>query len=443
MQCIGMRISAKVVWSILVLLAVVAGWARSSARADDWPQWGGPQRDLIWRETGVVQRFPRSDLLPRMWSTPIGEGYAGPAVSEGRVFVMDRQRSRGTERVLCLDAATGEVLWTHEYKAPYTISYPAGPRCTPTVDGDRVYTIGAVGHMFCLDADDGRVVWSKNFVEEFGTRLPTWGMVAGPLVDGDRLITLVGGRNGALVVCFDKQSGKELWRALDDPQVGYAPPVIFEFGGRRELIIWHPEAVSALEPETGRVIWEVPYRVRSGLCIPTPRRVGRRLFVASFYNGPRMIEVDEDGAGAKIVWQGHSDSEVRTDGLHPIMCTPFMDETHIYGVCSYGQLRCLDARSGERLWETREATGAGRWWNAFLIRYEPVPNRFFLHNEQGDLIIADLTPQGYREIDRAKLVEPTRPVRRRMTIWSHPAFAMKSVFARNDREIVRLDLSER
>jgi hypothetical protein len=153
-----------------------------------------------------------------------------------------------------------------------------------------------------------------------------------------------------------------------------------------------------------------------------------------------MLEVAYDGNSAKILWKGSSDSETKTDGLHSIMPTPYLTETHIYGICSYGQLRCLDARTGQRLWETREPTGNDRWWNAFLIPHE---DRFFIHNEQGDLIIAELSPAGYRELSRAKLVEPTRKVNRRMTIWSHPAFALKSVFARNDKEIVRVDLSEK
>lgn len=415
-----------------------------SGFSDDWPQWGGPEQDLVWRETGIVKTLPTTGMLPRVWSTPIGEGYSGPAVAEVNsrwcVFITDRifKQRLGYERVLCLDAETGKPVWEHEYPVEYSVSYPAGPRSTPVIDAGRVYTVGAQGHFFCFDAATGKVLWSKNFVEDYGTKLATWGMVAAPLVDGDQLITLVGGKDNALVVSFDKATGKELWRALDDRAVGYAPPVIFTFGGKRELIVWHPTAVSALEPETGKLIWEVPYAVRYGLTIATPRKVGNRLFVASFYNGPRMIEVSNDGTQAKIVWSGNSDSEVNTDGLHPIMMTPIFNGTHIYGVCSYGQLRCLDASNGRRLWETEKATGKGRWWNAFIIPHE---DRYFLHNEQGDLIIANLTPQGYEEISRAKLIEPTRPVQRRMTIWSHPAFALKSVFARNDKEIIRVDLS--
>lgn len=267
--------------------------------------------------------------------------------------------------------------------------------------------------MFCLNAADGTVIWQRNFVDDFGTQLPTWGMVASPLVDGDQLITLVGGTDNSLVVSFDKATGNERWRALQDSGVGYAPPVIFEFGGRRQLIMWHPKAISSLDPKNGEAIWQVASRVRAGLSIATPRKSKNKLFVASFYNGPRMIDVADDGGSAKIAWAGKSDSEIRTDGVHPIMCTPWFDGKNIYSICSYGQLRCLDASNGNRLWETLEATGKGRWWNAFII---PQRDRFFIHNEQGDLIIARMSPTGYEEVSRAKLIEPTRPVQRRMTI---------------------------
>src|SRR5262245_57841218 len=424
------------------IILLVAGLA-SEAAADDWPQWGGPQRDLVWRETGIGKKLPTDGLLPRVWSAPLGEGYAGPAVAGGRVYItdlIDRQNRSATERVLCLDASTGKVLWVHPYPVEYGIAYPAGPRATPTVDGDRVYAFGAMGDLICLTAADGKVVWKRNTVAEFGKNIPTWGMTASPLVDGDQLITLAGGLKEALVVSFDKRTGQELWRAIDDPAVGYCPPVIFRFGDSRQLIVWHPRAVTSLDPSTGKPIWEIPFKIRSGLTVPMPRQVGNRLFVTAFYDGPMMIEVAADGKNASVVWRGKSDSEIKTDGLHAIMCTPFVTETHLYGVCSYGQLRCLDAKTGERIWETRQATGNGRWWNAFLI---PHQDRFFIHNEQGDLILASLSPDGYQEISRAKLVEPTRKVQNRMTIWSHPAFAMKSVFARNDKEIVRVDLTEK
>ncbi len=405
--------------------------------ADDWPQWGGPKRDIVWREAGIVEKFSTDGLLPRVWSVPVAEGYSGPAVADGRVFLTDRLIDGEFERLMCFDAETGKPLWKHQYFTRYTVSYPAGPRATPVVDGDRVYFIGTQGDMFCMTVDEGKILWQKNFPQDFGTELPIWGMAASPLVDGDKLITLVGGKNDGLVVCFDKLTGKEIWRALNGADAGYCPPVIYEFGGRRQLIIWHPAAIASLDPETGTVLWEIPWAIKAGLCIPMPRKIDDRLFLTSFYEGPRMLQVGADSA--EILWKGNGVNEEKTDKLHSIMSTPVVTETSIFGVCSYGQLRGLKTSTGERVWETLDATGRGRWWNAFII---PQGNRYFLHNEQGDLIIANLTDTGYEEISRAKLIEPTRPVQRRMTIWSHPAFAMKSVFARNDKELIRVDLSK-
>lgn len=429
------RFAAAVCQPVMRLIASVV-FLSTFGIADDWPQWGGPQRDCVWHEEGIVDTLPTNGLLPRVWSVAVAEGYSGPAVANGRVFLTDRVAEGELERLLCFDAETGKLLWTHEYYVRYTIGYAHGPRATPVIDGDRVYFIGALGHMFCMNVEHGTILWQKQFEKDFGTEMPTWGMAASPLVDGDKLITLVGGSENGLIVCFDKLTGEELWRSLNDAEVGYCPPVIYEFAGRRQLIIWHPSAVSSLDPETGAVLWEVPWAIKAGLSIPMPRKLDDRLFLTSFYEGPHMLKVGSDHA--EILWKGNGANELQTDKLHSIMPTPVVTKDSIFGICSYGQLRCLNTETGERVWETREATGDGRWWNAFIV---PQSDRYFLHNEQGDLIIAELTAAGYTEISRAKLVEPTRPVQRRMTIWSHPAFAMKSVFARNDKELVRVSLA--
>jgi outer membrane protein assembly factor BamB len=415
----------------------------SSLNAEDWPQWGGPQRDIVWREANVLEKLPEGEL-PRVWSAPIGAGYAGPAVATGRVFVTDRLAEENLERVLCFDADDGKPLWKHEYEAPYGISYPLGPRTTPTVDGELVYTLGAVGHLFCLQAETGDVVWSKYLPDAVGTKLPTWGLAAAPLIDGDQVIVLAGGENGALVVSFDKRTGAERWRALDDPEVGYCPPVIMEFGGKRQLIVWHASHVSSLDPTNGKVLWEVPFPLQAALCVATPRQLGNRLFVTSFYEGPMMIDLGADGVTPKVLWTtAPGNNDLKNDSIHSIMPTPIVTDDFIYGISSYGQLRCLKTDTGEMAWETLDATGKGRWWNAFLIPHgEMSGQRVYIANEQGELITAELTGAGYREISRAKLIEPLQPIQRRMTVWSHPAFAMQSVFARNDQELIRVNLAE-
>ncbi|MBU6400425.1 MAG: PQQ-binding-like beta-propeller repeat protein [Verrucomicrobia bacterium] len=426
----------------------------SRTRADDWPQWLGPHRDGVWCETGILESFTASGP-PVRWRVPIGGGFAGPAVAKGRVFVTDRQLSPGTanpanpfdrgkipgrERVLCLRERDGKVLWTYAYDCPYDLSYPSGPRTTPVVSHGRVYTLGATGRLLGLDAKTGARLWSRDFKQDFGVETPMWGFAANPLVDGHTLFCLVGGP-GSTVVAFDTETGRERWRALTAKEPGYCPPMIYTFAGKRELIIWDPESVNALDPDTGKVYWTYPLTpVRAGMTIPTPRQSGDFLFLTSFYNGSLMLRVDSDQPA--LVWQSKKISEMNTDGLHSVFSTPAMEDGFLYGTCSYGQLRCLKADTGERLWETMAATTHDgkpiRWGNAFIVRNG---DRYFLFNEKGDLILARLTPQGYHEISRAHLLDPTNPDPGRPVVWSHPAFANRCVFARNDREILRASLA--
>jgi outer membrane protein assembly factor BamB len=426
------------------VVVIAISWIAAAGHADDWPQWGGPRRDIVWRESGIVDTLPGADaatgMLPRVWTAKIGDGYAGPAVADGRVFVTDRVADENLERVLCFDADTGDEIWKHEYDAPYSISYPLGPRATPTVDGDRVYVLGAVGHLFCFDAASGDIVWQKHLPADFGTEVPVWGMAAAPLVDGDQLIVLAGGKPDRMVVSLNKKTGDEIWSALDGKEPGYCPPVILEFGGQRQLIIWHPAAVAGLDPTNGNKLWEVPFAVEAGLTISTPRKLGNRLFITSFYNGPLMIDLGAGGREPRVLWRTKPQNrELKNDSLHAIMCTPIVTEDFIFGVGSYGELRCLETKTGRMVWETREATGPERWCNAFLI---PQDDRVVLCNEHGEIIFANLTGEGYQELSRAKLVEPTAPIQRRMIVWSHPAFAMGSVFARNDGELIRVNLAK-
>ena len=427
----------------------------TALHADDWPQWLGPQRDAVWRETGLVESFPAGGPAVR-WRVPIGGGYSGPAVAGGRVYLMDRQLAKdasnprnafergripGTERVLCLDAADGHQLWAHEYDCPYTVSYAAGPRATPVVSGGKVYALGAEGNLSCLDAATGREIWARDFKKDFGIATPMWGFAGHPLLDGQKLICLAGGE-GSVAVAFDKDTGKEIWRALSAPEPGYAPPMICEADGKRQLIIWHPQALNALDPETGALLWSEPGKANAGMTIATPRQSGDLLYVTSFYNGSVMMRLAADKPAATKLWQSAKASERDTDALHTVMSTPWIEDGHIYGVCSYGQLRCLKAETGERVWETFAATTTGqpvRWANAFIVKNGA---RFFLFNENGDLIIAKLSPAGYEEISRAHLLDATNHDPGRAVVWSHPAFANRSVYARNDKEVVCVSLAK-
>src|SRR5262249_4076331 len=433
-----------------------------AAVADDWPQWLGPKRDGVWRETGILDKFPAGG--PKvLWRAPCGMGYAGPAVSGGKGFLPDRvlpqgqtnpespwgkTSVRGTDRLICLDESTGKEIWTFASDIEYRVSYPAGPRCTPTVDGDIVYWLGAMGDLYAIDIKSGKSIWERRFVKDLHSSVPVWGFASHPLVDGDKLVCLVGGPEAPGVVAFDKKSGKEVWKALSiggDP--GYNAPVIFEVNGKRVLIIWHSHAVVGLEPESGKKLWQYPWEIQAALTIPTARLVNKSLlFLTSFYNGSLLLDID--GAEAKVVWKSKSKAgqaavmPENTVDLHSIMPTPWIKDDYIYGVCSYGELRCLELMTGKRIWETHAATSgkSARWGNAFLTPHAET-DRIFLFNEQGELIIARLTPKGYDEIDRAKILEPTNKYAQgRPVVWSHPAYANGHAYARNDKEIVAVDL---
>ncbi len=431
------------------------------SRADDWPQWLGPQRDGVWRESGLLTKFPKGGPTIK-WRAPIGGGYAGPAVSHGKVYVadhfwapgakepanlFDRKPVPGFERVVCLDEATGKPIWEHKYATDYAISYAMGPRATPVIADGKVYALGAMGDLFCLDADSGKVNWSRNFPKDFGAKVPLWGFAAHPLLDGDSLICLVGASDG-VAVAFDKATGKEKWRslALKNPtsEIGYAPPMVYKVGAKREVIIWDTETVNGLDPETGKPLWSFDFPLKANLAVSTPRLIDDQLFLTSFYNGSRLLKLKPESA--TLLWGSKriGESPGQTEILNSIMPTPYIVDGHIYGICSYGELRCIRLSDGKRVWsDLRAASDAAepeevRWANAFLT---PNGDRWFLFNEKGQLIIAKLTPKGYDEIDRAKILEPTSRTDGRRVLWSHPAFANKCMFARNDKEIVCVSLA--
>jgi len=428
--------------NVLRLLA----FACLMAPGADWPEFRGAGRTGVWSETGIIERFAEKELRP-VWRTPVRGGFAGPSVANGRVFVTDflaGKAPRGTERALAIDERTGKVLWTREWEANYSgISYAYGPRATPTVDGDRVYVVGASGVLLALRATTGEVIWQRDFVRDYGTVLPVWGIAGAPIVDGPRLIVIAGGQPNAKVLAFDKMSGKEIWRSLaSNTEPGYCQPILVDQGGVRQVIIWHSSAVSSLNPVTGRLLWEQPFKLNHGMSLATPVISGRNVLVSSFYNGSMLLELA--GASAKLLWRGKSDSEIKTDGLHAVVNTPVIDNGYIYGICSYGQFRCLDLRTGQRVWETMDVTNEkARWASGFIVKHG---SRYFINNDRGDLIIAELSPKGYKEISRSNLIKPTSNSNNRRELgavhWSHPAYANRHILTRNDEELISVSLAK-
>ncbi|MGE0609995.1 MAG: PQQ-binding-like beta-propeller repeat protein [Pirellulales bacterium] len=426
------------VWAVFLVVCV------PMVTADDWPQWRGPQRDGEWKESGLLQEFDGPEL-PIQWRMPISSGYSGPTVAEGRVYVMDRQvKPRQVERVLCFRESDGKSLWTHTYDCKYVgISYEAGPRTSVSVDDDRAYALGTMGHLFCLRANDGKVLWQRDLNADYKVQFEAliWGVSASPLVDGDLLIVQVGGEKpDSCLVAFDKLTGEERWRSLSD-RPSYSSPIIIEQAGQRVLVCWTGDSMAGLNPQTGQVLWQEPFAPRNMvLAVSTPVVDQDRLFVTGFYDGSLMLKLGQDEPQVEKVWRRIGQSERQTDALHSIISTPVLDGDYIYGVDSYGELRCLEAATGDRVWEDKTAVPNVRWGTIHFVKNG---DRYFLFNEKGELIIARLSPKGYDEISRTQLIAPTTAQlgQRGGVCWSHPAYANRHVFIRNDEEIVCADLS--
>lgn len=432
--------------------------------AADWPQWMGPNRDAVWTETGIVETFPATGLKV-LWRAEVGGGYSGPAVANGKVYVTDRQLNKGednpadpfdtklvggSERVLCFDAKTGAKIWAHEYPCPYTISYQCGPRCTPTVHDNKVYTLGAMGHLICFDAATGKTIhWQKNLMEVYGIKAPMWGFTGHPLVYKNLLICLVGGE-GSVVVAFDKDTGKEVWRALAAPEPGYNSPVLIQAGGVTQLVVWTPVSVNGLNPDTGAIYWTVPCAPMYSMSIMTPRKDGDHLFVGGIGGAEVVLELDKTRPAVREVWREEVPKDrktAKTRGLYPVNMTPFVENGTVYGVDQPGMLRACKLATGERHWQTFKPVlgedkpddyNGGSSGTAFIVKNG---NRFFLFAETGDLVIARLSPEKYDEVSRAKLLAPTGAAFGRKVVWSHPAYANKCVIARNDKELICASLA--
>ena len=443
--------------SILLCLAL----ASYTIAVEDWPHWMGERHDGVWRESGLIDSFPAEGPAV-LWRSEVGSGYGGPAIVGRDIYLMDRIKDAGkggevennirkageipgSERVLCIDMETGKTKWSHQYDRPYNIAYPTGPRCTPTVVEDRVFTLGAMGDLICLDRHDGTVIWQKDLIVEYGAKPPLWGFSSHPVVDGDQVIVPVGGE-GTAIVSFDRDTGQENWRALTTVDVAYAPVRIMELDGERQLIFWHGEGVDSLNPETGEHYWNIKFpeeKNPSITSIATPRIVGNQIFISEYYKGSLLLEVSSNPPGVQEIWRSYKTDPRHEKALNSMMTTPVIKDGLVYGIGynrkGEGVFRCLELETGEMRW-TRDDWMSDEplmFATAFIVEND---DKYFMFNDNGELMIVDLSPAGLTERGRAKILEPTGVARGRKVVWSHPAFSGGRMLVRNDKEIVCVDL---
>jgi outer membrane protein assembly factor BamB len=412
---------------VLPLLWVVA------ARAADWPQWRGPNRDGVWNETGIVETFPAGGFRDR-WSVPVGVGFSSPVIFQGRVYVTDSElaRPQARERVHCFDAATGGPIWSYAYD----VNYPewgfdepnrVGPIATPIVQNGKVYTLGWLGHLFCLDAAKGDVLWQKDLAKVYPAK--ELKCHASPLIEGELLIVFVGAKPDAGVIALNKNTGDEVWKAIHE-SVTSSSPIVIAANGTRQLIVWTEESVTALEPATGKELWRQRLPTSSEFAVSTPVYSEDRLLI-----GGLMMQLDPDKPAPSVLWP---ESRATSRRVLSHTSTALLLGDHVFSARSSGELVCLNARTGEQLWETDQVTDLK---NGASIHLTVNGDTVFLYNERGELIRAQVSADGYKELSRVRLIEPTYPFGGRKCAWAPPAYANRHVFARSDKELVGASLA--
>jgi outer membrane protein assembly factor BamB len=363
------------------------------------------------------------------WRVPVGWGYSSPVVAQGRVYLADSLlvKPKAAERLHCFAETTGKALWTHAYDVVYEDwafdpTQEIGPVATPIVRAGKVYTLGRLGHLVCLDATKGEVLWRKNLQKDYQVAFAPG--APSPLIDSNLLILFMGGKPGACVVALHKDTGKEIWKALDESMT-FSSPIVIASGGQRQLIVWTQESVTSLDPATGKIWWRRRLLTTKDYAVSTPVFHKDRLLI-----GGMMFQLDKDKPAARVLWP---DSKAASRRIFSHTSTALFRGDCLFSARSSGELICVEASTGKPLWESAKVTDLK---NGASIHLTPNDDTVLLYTDKGELIRARLTRGGYHEISRARVLEPTMPFAGRKVAWAPPAYANGHFFARNGKELI-------
>ena len=391
---------------LLALLALAAG-VQAQTPGDDWPQFLGPERNLTYRG-----RWSGTSTFTSLWTKAVGEGFSSPVVAQGRLLVFHRQNNR--EILDSLEPATGKAQWSAGYATGYrdNFGFSEGPRATPTVDGDLVFTYGAEGTLQCVNLKTGARVWQLDARQAFGVRKEFFGTGSSPLIDGDRLLMNIGGAAGAGIIALDKLTGKTLWKALTH-ESGYSSAIAATIGGARHALFFTREGLVDADPSTGRIRFEQPWRARMAASInaAVPVVVGDEVFItASYGTGAALWKIQGDKATQ--VWSGD-------ESLSSHYATPVHKDGYLYGFHGrqeQGQeLRCVEWKTGQVKWSVPDL-GAGTVTLA--------GTHLFVLKENGELVIAPADPKAFRPGKKIKVAGST--------LRAYPALAGGRLYVRTD-----------
>lgn len=380
-----------------------------------WTDFRGPNRDGHYRERPIRTDWPAGGLTP-LWKQPIGGGYASFTIARGQAFTIEQ---RGAEEVVAAyDVASGRELWTTRWQAKFE-EYMGGdgPRATPTWSDGRVYALGALGELRALDAATGRTLWRTNILDDHGASNLQWGMASSPLVVGDTLIVLPGGRSGASVAAYDRNTGARAWAAQNDQQA-YSSPMLVTLAGVRQLVVFSAARLIGLTPDRGELLWEFPWKTQFDVHASQPLVVGDdRLFLSSGYgSGAAVVELSQlDGRFAvREVWRNiRMKNQFTSSVLH---------DGFIYGL-DESILACLDAATGDLKWK------GGRYGYGQVLL---ASGHLIVLTEDGDLALVRATPARHEEVVRFPVLEGKT--------WNHPAMSDGILLVRNLAEMAAFDL---
>lgn len=402
-------------YTTIIAVFVLLGFGR--ALAEDWPAYRGPRGDGISKETGLLESFPAAGLK-KLWSDTVGIGYSSPVAVDGKVYLFSTIEDKDgiqKDTLRAYDADRGKVLWTAAYNNAWTGAYP-GTRCSPVIEGDRIYTYGGAGDLAAWELGTGKPLWQVNVLKQTNSTPCEWGQGSNPLIVGD-LIYVQCGKNGPVAVAVNKSSGKIVWQS-EKGLGGYTQPVLVDVQGTKQLIIFGGDAIWAMNPQSGKMIWTHPWKTRYDVNSATPIYRDGHLFVTSDYNhGCIMLKLAADSATK--LWENKE-----------VMCrfqSPILEGNALYAN-SEGTLKCLSWPDGAVKWSSKEfRIGMG----GSLVR---VGDKFVLLGENGKIALAAGGADGFKLISEFQLVQGKE-------VWSSPLIYRGKLYAKGKDDFVCVEFS--
>lgn len=382
-------------------------FAQDKKAGFDWYQWRGPNRDGISSEKGWTTSW-EGGSPKKLWGTSVGIGYSAVSISKGKLYTMGNNNKMDT--VYCFDANTGASVWKYSYHSASEGNGHPGPSSTPTVDDKRVYTLSREGDLFCFDAETGKVIWYQD-VKKFGAKPPTWWFDSSPLVFDGMTIVDVG-----MTIAFDKATGKIIWKS-QDYEGGYSSPYAYKQGNLWRIAVYNGFGLVVFEPKTGKEIGKQLFQINNRVNVSTPIVSNGKAFVSSGYGkGCALIDVSTNNFSITY--------ENKNMKNHFNSCVLF--NGYLYGF-DESELKCMDFLTGDVKWSQK---GLGK--NSLMI----ADNKLIIMTEKGELVIAEVSPESYKEISRAKILDGL--------CWTVPVLSNGKIYCRNhEGDLVCLDVKSK